>query len=104
MEAQTTTWIVTMVSLAVFALVLLCVVRVLLRMPMLRRCPETGSVASVRVAKVADAEGKETGIAVTHCDLWPDRKDCARGCIGRFPETESGARVDLNSLRPFGPE
>ena len=103
MEAPTTTWIVTMVILAVFAVVLLSLVRILRRIPMMRRCPETGSVAFVRLATVADPSGKHIGVAVTHCDLWPDRKDCAQGCVARAPETGSGAQVDLDLLRPLGP-
>jgi hypothetical protein len=102
MEAQTTTWIVTMVCVALFTLALWWVVRLLWRVPTMRRCPETGSVAFVRVAKVAQAEGREPSLAVAHCDLWPDRKDCAQGCLG-YPDTAPGGRVELNSLRPFEP-
>ena len=100
MEEQTTTWIVTIASLAVFALVMWWLVRVLTR-ARLMRCPETGAVTFVRVTPVAGSEGKAAGVAVKQCDLWPDRKDCAQGCLERYPEVSPGSRVDLHSLRTF---
>ena len=100
MEPETTTWIMTIASLAVFALVLLWLVRVLTR-ARLMRCPETGSVTFVRIAPAPQGEAKGAGVAVTQCDMWPDRKDCAQGCLARYPEVSPGSRVDLHSLRPF---
>jgi len=67
----------------------------------LMRCPESGAIAFVEVKEVR-LPGKTTAEArVTRCDLWPLRKPCDRGCLGRYHESVPGYRVDVKSLRPF---
>jgi hypothetical protein len=39
---------------------------------------------------------------VWRCELWPERKICARSCLVRYKETEPGFRINLHALRPFG--
>jgi len=68
------------------------------------RCPETGSIALIRVALAASGEGKSPKVTVKQCDLWPEKRDCAQGCLARYSETTPGYRVNPNSLRPFGPQ
>jgi hypothetical protein len=66
----------------------------------LMRCPETGSVAFVQTARAAPgADAPE--VTVSWCDLWPARKECARGCLVRYPQTVPGYRVNVKALRPF---
>jgi hypothetical protein len=67
----------------------------------LMRCPETGTVAFVEAENAA--YGKWTAPRVRSCDLWPARKDCARGCLARYAETTPGFLVNANALRPFEP-
>ena len=66
----------------------------------LMRCPETGSVTFVTVG---DERGEATAREVTvhSCDLWPGRKDCARSCLVRYPQSRPGYRIDVKALRPF---
>lgn len=67
----------------------------------LMRCPETGGIAFVDAQAIPRGEGKAPVLLVHSCELWPDRKDCARGCLARFDETTPGYRVSLDALRPF---
>ena len=67
----------------------------------LMRCPETGGVAFVDARAIPRRDGKAPVLLVHSCGLWPDRKDCARGCLARFDETAPGYRVRLDALRPF---
>lgn len=98
MDIQTAALIVAIAGLVAFALYWLAnrVSR-----DLVMRCPETDSIAFVRVAPVAGSEGKAPEVTVRQCDLWPERKDCARGCLARYRETTPGLRVNLNALRPF---
>jgi hypothetical protein len=67
------------------------------------RCPDTGAVSLIYVAPAAGAE-KTHQVMVAHCDLWPQKKDCTRGCLARYGEAAPGWQVSLNSLRPFEPQ
>jgi hypothetical protein len=58
----------------------------------LMRCPDTGAIASVEVAR--------TG-SVRSCDLWPRDRHCGQGCLARRGELPAGRRIDLEALRPF---
>jgi hypothetical protein len=65
----------------------------------LMRCPETAGIAFVEAENAP--YGQWTAPRVRHCDLWPARKDCARGCLARYAETAPGFLVNVNALRPF---
>ena len=67
----------------------------------LMRCPETGAIAFVDTG-AARGEGAAREVTVRRCDLWPEREDCARGCLVRYPQTAPGYRVNVKALRPFG--
>jgi hypothetical protein len=67
----------------------------------LMRCPETGAVAFVGANAMSRGEGRPVVLMVHSCELWPARKDCARGCLARFEETTPGYRIKLDALRPF---
>ena len=65
------------------------------------RCPETGGIGFVDVALPAAGRRQEARPEIRRCDLWPQRKGCAQGCLARHPETAARYRVDLNALHPF---
>jgi len=67
----------------------------------LMRCPETGAVAFVGADTRSRGNGKEPEIVVHSCEFWPERKDCARGCLARYYETTPGYRIRPDALRPF---
>jgi len=67
----------------------------------LMRCPETGAVAFVGAERVSRDDGKMPEVVVRSCEFWPERKDCARGCLARYDESTLGYRVRLDALRPF---
>lgn len=67
----------------------------------LMRCPETGAVVFVGAEAISRGSGKTPALVVHSCELWPARKNCARGCLARFDETTPGYRVKLDALRPF---
>lgn len=67
----------------------------------LMRCPESGAVAFVGAEAISRGKGKAPVLMVHSCEFWPERKDCARGCLARFDETTPGFRVKLDALRPF---
>lgn len=67
----------------------------------LMRCPETGLITLVAVVPEPPGAGKAPGVMVQKCDLWPEREDCARGCLARYEESTHGYRVNLHALRPF---
>ena len=69
----------------------------------LMRCPETGSISMVQVASTAGGGDPASQLKVTQCDLWPQRKGCAQGCLSRYGETPPRFRVNLDALRPFEP-
>jgi hypothetical protein len=72
-----------------------------LRNARLLRCPETGGVAFVEVENAP--YGKWTAPRIRSCDLWPARKECVRGCLARYAESDPGLLVNVNALRPFEP-
>lgn len=65
------------------------------------RCPETGSITLVGVDYTLPRDGDTPELTVQRCGLWPERKDCARGCLARYAETAPGYLVKLDALRPF---
>ncbi|MDH3287555.1 MAG: hypothetical protein OEP48_07515 [Betaproteobacteria bacterium] len=67
----------------------------------LLRCPETGCVAFVEAGRVFRGDGTTPELTVRSCELWPDSKDCARGCLARYDEATPGYRIKLEALRPF---
>ena len=66
----------------------------------LMRCPETDAITLVGVAPDSRRAGT-SGVEVQRCRLWPDRANCARGCLARYGETAPGCWVNLEALRPF---
>jgi hypothetical protein len=69
----------------------------------LMRCPESGSLALVKTARVAGRGETAAAITVQSCDLWPERNCCARGCLERYDETAPGYPTRVDALRPFAP-
>lgn len=69
----------------------------------LMRCPETGAVAFVDANAVSSGAGKAPAVVVHSCEFWPERKDCAQGCLARYDDITPGYRVKLEALRPFEP-
>ena len=70
----------------------------------LMRCPEAGVIALVDLERANAAGDASRGLsqrAVKHCQLWPERKDCGRGCLSRYSQNREGYGFDLASLRPF---
>jgi hypothetical protein len=96
-------WIVAVVALLAFGGLLYWLIDIV-SSDRLMRCPETGSVTFVRVGPAAGGDGNAPEVAVQRCDLWPGKKDCARGCLARYGESAPGLRVNLNALRPFEPQ
>jgi hypothetical protein len=92
------------VAIAVLALVVVAFVRYVVEgvsRKRLMRCPETGAVAFVGAERVSRRDGEAPAVIVRSCEFWPERKDCARGCLARYDETTPGYRVKLDALRPF---
>ena len=101
---ETTLWtagVIVLFAVALVAFVLLHAARN--RDLRLMRCPETGSLALVETARVARAGETTSSVTVRTCDLWPERKCCARGCLERYDETAPGHRISVKALRPFAP-
>ena len=69
----------------------------------LLRCPETGGVAIVDIDEQlwADQTVPRSHLRVKNCRLWPERKDCGRGCLTRCTLSWESYGFDLASLRPF---
>lgn len=67
----------------------------------LMKCPETGKVTSVYTTVTVRGEGTAREATVPWCDLWPERSNCARGCLARCPQTSPGYRVNAKTLKPF---
>jgi hypothetical protein len=65
----------------------------------LMRCPETGAITLVEVTRIPT--GEKLGLGVKSCELWPEKKECRRGCLSRRAEPRENSRFDLHSLRPF---
>lgn len=70
----------------------------------LMRCPEEGSIAIVTADRVTPRSGGKPEVRVRSCELWPRRKECARGCLARYAETTPGYRINAAALRPFEQE
>ena len=64
------------------------------------RCPETGGLGLVEVES-PQPSAEAPGHRIRRCDLWPQRKSCAQGCLTRPAETAALCGVDLRALRPF---
>jgi len=103
MDFGTMDWIVAVVGLLMFGGLMYWLIQLVSRDPLMR-CPETGSVVFVGVEPAPPGDRTGAEVAVRRCDLWPKRKDCARGCLARYGETTPGVRVNLNALRPFEPQ
>lgn len=67
----------------------------------LMRCPRTGAVTFVDVRATPFSDPSAPGVTVHNCDLWPEQKDCSRGCLARYGEATRGFRIDLHALRRF---
>jgi hypothetical protein len=65
----------------------------------LMRCPETNAVTLVGVSHSARL-GKGSRMEVERCGLWPEKEQCARGCLARYEETPNGLRIDSRGLDP----
>ena len=103
MDIETAAWIVAIVGLVAFGGLSYWVIDTASRGRVMR-CPETESIAFVRAVSAAGSEGKAPEVTVRQCDLWPERKDCAQGCLARYWETTPGLPVNLDALRPFEPK
>ena len=103
MNMDMTVWIVALVGVAAFGAIVYWLTEMSSRGRMMR-CPETGAVSVVQVVRTAGEDAITPGLAVTQCDLWPQKKGCAQGCLARYRETEPGFRINLNALRPFEPQ
>lgn len=90
-------------GLAATAAIAFFVLRTLWRVRNMRlmRCPETGAIAFVGAERVSRGEGTAPEVTVRSCELWPERKDCARGCLERYEQTAPGYRIKVEALRPF---
>lgn len=90
-------------GLATMAFVAFCILRSLwpVRDARLMRCPETGAIAFVAATSVSRRGGAAPEVTVRSCDLWPERKNCGRGCLVRYSQTASGYPVSVEALRPF---
>ena len=69
----------------------------------LMRCPESGGITMVDIQQT-DLLGHSTQagprLRVRQCRLWPERKDCGRGCLSRYSQGGNYG-FNLASLRPF---
>lgn len=97
---ETAAWMLGIAMLATLALVVYRMVTQLRNLTLMR-CPETGAVTLVGVEAAPGRAGNAPRLTVRQCDLWPERRNCGRGCLARYPETKPGYRVNLDALRPF---
>jgi hypothetical protein len=93
-------WIAMTLAIVAFAVVAFWLVWLATR-GRLMRCPVTGGVAFVDVNHVNGANGEAAQVGVRQCDLWPNRQDCAQGCLVRYSGPAPRFRVELGALRPF---
>jgi len=100
MDISTVGWTVVIVALVLFAGFVYWLID-LVSKDRLMRCPETGSINFVGVEVVSRPDGKAPELTVRRCDLWPEKKDCARGCLVRYEQTSPGHPVNLDALRHF---
>lgn len=101
MDFRALAWIVAIVALALCVLGFVYWLNKLFLKKRLLRCPEAGCVAFVEARHAFRASGKTAELTVRVCELWPDRKDCARGCLARYDEAAPDHRIKLDALRPF---
>jgi hypothetical protein len=99
---ETVVWTAGLIGLGAVALVVFARLHAIWNLRLMR-CPETGSIALVDTARVARAGEAASTVTVRSCDLWPERKCCARGCLERYEETAPGGRIRVAALRPFAP-
>lgn len=101
MDFTALAWIVTIAALALWLVGFLYgLIGPVLRKRLLR-CPKTGCVVFVEAERVFRDNGTTPELTVRSCGLWPDRKDCARGCLARYDQAAPAYRVTLEALRPF---
>jgi hypothetical protein len=62
----------------------------------LLRCPETTGIAVVDVVRKAQSRSTTDSLTVETCQLWPEKQNCARGCLSRCRWGSYG--FDLSSL------
>ncbi len=70
----------------------------------LLRCPESTGIVVVDVVENRQSRSlTDRGVLlkVEHCQLWPERANCGRGCLTRCSRTWGGYGFDLSSLMPF---
>jgi hypothetical protein len=67
----------------------------------LMRCPETGAVILVGVEYGSPGAGQPPQLTVKRCGLWPEKRNCARGCLARYDESVPGLPANLDALKPF---
>lgn len=65
----------------------------------LMRCPETGGVALVEMATFSLY--RRTRLGVQRCDLWPEKKRCAQGCLALYAHTAAAQTISLEPLKRF---
>lgn len=68
------------------------------------RCPESGAISLVDIKEETPRPDEITArplLRVKKCSLWPERIDCARGCLNACSTTYGSWRFDLASLAPF---
>ena len=68
------------------------------------RCPESGAISLVGIKEETPGPDEITArplLRVKKCSLWPERIDCARGCLNACSTTYGNWRFDLASLAPF---
>ena len=68
------------------------------------RCPESGAVGLVDIKEETpgpDEIAARPLLRVKNCSLWPERIDCASGCLNACSMTYGSWRFDLASLAHF---
>lgn len=68
------------------------------------RCPESGAIGLVDIKEEIPGPDEITArplLRVKNCSLWPERIDCASGCLNACSATYGSWRFDLASLATF---
>lgn len=68
------------------------------------RCPESGAIGLVDIKEETPGPDEVTArplLRVKNCSLWPERIDCASGCLNACSATYGSWRFDLASLATF---
>lgn len=65
------------------------------------RCPETGGLGLVELEPAAERGAQAPAHRIRRCDLWPQRRACAQGCLVRDGATAVCYGIDLKALRPW---